>query len=114
MAEEDIVNQTDYIAFELKSPESAIKIAKGLRKTINNLSTFPHRHELDEDEELASYEIRKTYYKSYKIYFVIDEPKQIVYILRVFHMLVDSKRKVIRGYYGGRRYNKRGIDLFND
>lgn len=114
LAEEDIVNQTDYIAFELKSPETAIKIAKGLRKTINNLSAFPHRHELDEDEELASYEIRKTYYKSYKIYFVIEESKQIVYILRVFHMLVDSKRKVIRGYYDGRRYDKRGSDLFND
>ena len=107
MAEEDIANQTDYIAFELKAPETAVKIARGLRKTINNLSIFPHRHELDEDEELACYEIRKTYYKSYKIYFVIEESKQIVYILRVFHMLVDSKRKVIRGYYDGRRYDKR-------
>ena len=78
MAEEDIANQTDYIAFELKAPETAVKIARGLRKTINNLSVFPHRHELDEDEELACYEIRKTYYKSYKIYFVIEESKQIM------------------------------------
>lgn len=114
LAEEDIVNQTDYIAFELKAPETAIKIARGLRKTINNLSIFPHRHEIDEDEELAGYEIRKIYYKNYKIYFVIEESKKIVYILRVFHMLVDSKRKVIRGYYDGRRYDKRGTDLFDD
>ena len=96
LAEDDIANQTDYIAFELNSPETAIRIARGLRKTINSLSVFPYKHELDEDEELARYRIRKTYYKNYKIYFWIDDSKKIVYILRVFHMLVDSKRRVIK------------------
>ena len=51
---------------------------------INSLSLFPQSHELDEDEELAAYGIRKTYYKNYKIYFLIDEEEQAVYILRVF------------------------------
>ena len=96
LAEDDIANQTDYIAFELSAPETAIRIARGLRKTINSLSVFPYKHELDEDEELARYQIRKTYYKNYKIYFWIDECEKIVYILRVFHMLVDSKKRVIK------------------
>ena len=52
--------------------------------------------QLDEDEELAGYGIRKTYYKNYKIYFLIDERERTVYILRVFHMLVDSKEKILR------------------
>lgn len=96
LAEEDIADQTDYIAFELKSPETAINMVKGFRKVITSLSLFPQSHELDEDEELAGYGIRKIYYKNYKIYFVIDERGQTVYILRVFHMLVDSREKILR------------------
>lgn len=96
LAEEDIAEQTDYIAFELKVPETAINMVRGFKKTINSLSIFPQRHELDEDEELAKYGIRKTYYKNYKIYFLIDEPERTVYILRVFHMLVDSREKILK------------------
>lgn len=96
LAEKDIADQTDYIAFELQSPETAVNIVRGLKKIIHSLSLFPQSHELDEDEELAGYGIRKTYYKNYKIYFHIDERKQAVYILRVFHMLVDSREKLLR------------------
>ena len=99
LAEEDIADQTDYIAFELKSPETAVNMVRGFRKIINSLSLFPQSHELDEDEELAGYGIRKTYYKNYKIYFMIDEREQTVYILRVFHMLVDSKEKILRDIF---------------
>lgn len=95
MAEDDIIGHTDYIAFDLKSPEVAINIARGLRKTINSLSIFPQSHEMDEDRELAMHGIRKIYYKNYKIYFLIDEQERTVYILRVFHMLADSKNKMI-------------------
>ncbi len=98
LAEEDIADQTDYIAFELKAPEAAINMVRGFRKTINNLSIFPQSHELDEDEELAKYGIRKTYYKNYEIYFLIDEPEKTVYILRVFHMLVDSREKILKTF----------------
>lgn len=96
LAEEDIADQTDYIAFGLKAPETAMNMIRGFRKTINNLSVFPQSHELDEDEELAQYGIRKTYYKNYKIYFLVDEREKIVYILRIFHMLVDSREKVLK------------------
>lgn len=96
LAEEDIADQTDYIAYDLKSPETAINMVKGFKKIINGLSLFPHRHELDEDEELARYGIRKAYYKNYKIYFLIAEKEKTVYILRVFHMLVDSREKILR------------------
>ncbi len=69
MAEEDIADQTDYIAFELKSPETAVNMVKGFRKAISSLSLFPQSHELDEDEELAAYGIRKTYYKNQRFTF---------------------------------------------
>lgn len=58
LAESDIADQ---IAYELKAPETAISMVKVFKIIINNLSVFPQSHELDEDEELAKYGIRKTY-----------------------------------------------------
>ena len=46
LAEEDIADQTDYIAFELRSPETAANTVKGFQKVINSLSLFPQSHEL--------------------------------------------------------------------
>lgn len=112
LAERDIAEQTDYIAYELKATETAIKMIKGFRKTINNLCIFPQKHSLDEDEELAKYKIRRTYYKNYKIYFVVDEVEHIVYVLRVLHTLVNAKKKVLRGYQDGRGYDTRTVNLY--
>lgn len=53
LAEDDIADQTDYIAFELKSPETAVNMVRGFGKVINSLSLFPQSHEFDEDEELG-------------------------------------------------------------
>ena len=93
LAEEDIINNTDYIAFEKKAPETALELAMGFRNSIAKLEFMPRQHELDEDEdeELALRGIRKCYYKNYKIYFFIDEKNGIVYVLRVLHMLVNAK-----------------------
>ena len=102
LAESDIADHAVYIAYELRASETAIKMVNGFRKTINDLCIFPQKYSLDEDEELARYKIRRTYYKNYKIYFMIDEDEHIVYVLRVLHMLVNSKRKVLIGYHDGR------------
>ena len=91
LAEEDIINNTDYIAFEKKAPETALELAMGFRNSIAKLEFMPRQHELDEDEELALRGIRKCYYKNYKIYFFIDERNSTVYVLRVLHMLVNAK-----------------------
>ena len=96
LAEEDIIRNTDYIAFDKKSPDTALALARGFRKEIANLANSPQRHECDEDEELANYGVRKHYYKNFKIYYLIDEQESVVYILRVLHMLVDSKALLLR------------------
>jgi len=75
LAEEDIASNTDYIAFEKKAPETALRLAMGFRNTIAKLEFMPERHELDEDEELAKLKIRKCYYKNYKIFYHIKEEK---------------------------------------
>lgn len=95
-AEEDIMSNTDYIAFEKKSPETALELAMGFRNKIAELEFMPAQHELDEDEELAFRGIRKCYYKNYKIFFFIDENNHIVYVLRVLHMLVNAKPLLLK------------------
>jgi len=54
-AQDDMTNLTDYIAIELKAPETALKLAKAFRNIIDNLSIFPQSHGLDEDPELKKY-----------------------------------------------------------
>ena len=94
-AEEDICANTDYIAFAKKAPETALQLARGFYKTIAKLESMPEAHALDDDKELAIKGIRKCYYRRYKIYFYIDESAKKVYVLRVLHMLVDAKPKLI-------------------
>jgi len=98
MAEEDILRNTDYIAYDKKSPNTALQLSRGFRKIIDSLSMNPGRHELDEDEQLAYYGIRKYYYKNYKIYYLVSEAEEVVYILGVFHMRVDSKAVLLRRF----------------
>lgn len=53
LAEEDLENAGDYIAFELVNPSVAENTVRGIREQINSLIDFPERNELDEDEILA-------------------------------------------------------------
>lgn len=96
LAEQDLENAGDYIAYELKNPTAARDTVKGIRAQIDALSDFPERNELDEDELLAELGVRKDYYRNYKIYYVIDA--DIVYIVRILHMLVDSKAWLYRTF----------------
>ena len=96
LAEQDLENASDYIAYDLKNPSAAANMVKGIRRQINSLSDFPERNELDEDEMLATLGIRKDYYKNYKIYYVIDS--DTIYIIRILHMLVDSREWLYRAF----------------
>ena len=89
LAEEDIENAGDYIAYELKNLSATENTVRGIRAQINSLVNFPERNELDEDELLAGLGVRKDYYRNYKIYYVIEG--DTIYIVRILHMLVDSK-----------------------
>lgn len=96
LAEQDLEEIGDYIAFRLKNPSAAIDMVRSLRKTINTLVLEPERHELDEDEVLAALGVRKSYFKNYKIYYMVHESTDNVVVLRILHMLVDSRAKLYR------------------
>jgi plasmid stabilization system protein ParE len=96
LAEADLENAGDYIAYELKNPSAAENTVNGIRAKINSLVNFPERNELDEDESLAGLGVRKDYYRNYKIYYVIEG--DTIYIVRILHMLVDSKAWMYRTF----------------
>lgn len=96
LAEKDLENAGDYIAYKLKNPSAAQNTVSEIRTKINSLVNFPERNELDEDEILAGLGVRKDYYRNYKIYYVIVE--DTIYIVRILHMLVDSKAWLYRTF----------------
>ena len=98
LAQNDILRNTDYIAFNKKSPGTALSLSRGIHKQIQSLSINPYRHNLDEDDTLSALQIRKHYFKNYKIYYTIDDAKRTVYIVRLLHMLVDGKSALIRSF----------------
>ena len=96
LAEKDLENVADYIAFELKNSIASKNVVNGIRKQINSLASFPERNELDEDEFLAEIGVRRDYYRNYKIYYIILD--DTIYIVRILHMLVDSHAWLYRTF----------------
>lgn len=62
LAEEDLENAGDYIAYELKNLSAAENTVSGIRTRINSLVNFPERNELDEDELLAGLGVLRAIY----------------------------------------------------
>ncbi len=94
LAEQDLEFAADYIAFDLKNSFAAVNTVQGIRKQINKLQNFPECNELDDDPVLAGLGVRMDYYKNYKIYYVVEDKSVI--IVRILHMLVDSKAWLYR------------------
>jgi plasmid stabilization system protein ParE len=82
----------------LLNPSAAENTVKGIRKQVNKLQYFPESHELDDDPVLAELGIHKTYYKDYKIFYIIDHDTYTIHVIRILHMLVDSKSWLYRTF----------------
>lgn len=96
LAEQDLEEIGDYIAFQLKNPQAATGMVRALQKEVNFLALYPERHELDDDSLLAELNVRRHYHQNYKIYYMVHEPTDSVVVLRILHMLVDSKAKIYK------------------
>lgn len=90
-AEQDLENIGDYIAGVLHSPLTAVRMVQGIRTEGNTLQQLPERYELDTDPILAECGVRRTYYKEYNIFYIIDNTVMTVYIVRILHMRMNSR-----------------------
>ena len=88
LAEQDLENAGDYIAFKLLNPIAAENMVKGIREQINKLEVFPASYELDDDSILAELGIHKTYYKEYKIFYSFVDNVKKIFIVRILHIRI--------------------------
>ena len=91
LAESDLENAGDYIAYKLCNPKAAVDTVNGIRDTIHSIASNPYKNSLDDDPVLADIGVRMDYYRNYKIYYMIDDSKSTVYVVRILHMRVDSR-----------------------
>jgi len=83
--ESDLRSILRYISDTLLEPEIAKRIHLSIKEQINSLDQIPYKHKLVPDEVLARRGIRALYAENYCAFYVIEEPKKEVHVLRVQH-----------------------------
>ena len=89
-AAEDLKELRDYIAYELLSPETALKYIRILRKEISALGFMPGRTAPVQEEPWHTYGVRRILAKNFFIYYRIDETEKRVYILNIIYAHRDQ------------------------
>ena len=84
-AERDIIQAVDYTEFSLKNPDAADNLLNVITEQINSLSDLPQKFCRVDDLVLASWGIRFIIIKNYLAFFIIDEGKQMVTVVRFLY-----------------------------
>lgn len=84
-AERDIMRAADHIEFALKNPDAADHLLNTTTKQISTLADFPQKFRLADDPILAAWGIRFIIIENYLAFYVIDEEKQTVIIVRFLY-----------------------------
>lgn len=82
-AEKDLLEIGLYIAKELLEPDIARKLVEKISKEIFTLEEMPLRYALVRDERLSQLGIRKTFVDNYTIFYVTDDIKKSVTVIRI-------------------------------
>jgi len=88
-AETDLISTLQYISQVLKSPDAAKKLFDEIEQKIKILEDMPFCLPLVNDDYLASKNIRSMLVKNYLIFYVIDDIKNIVSIIRILYARRD-------------------------
>lgn len=84
-AEADINGIADYISYELKEPNTALKQLARIQEAMATLEELPERHSLVQDEYLAAKGIRKLPIDNYLLFYTVNKSANTVNIVRVLH-----------------------------
>jgi plasmid stabilization system protein ParE len=91
-AQSDIKGIVSYINLELNNPLSAKKMAAKFRESILSLEEMPKRFNLVKDEMLSRNGIRKMVIDNYLAFYIVDENKEMVSIIRVLYSRRDWEK----------------------
>lgn len=84
-AEHDIMRAADYIEFVLKNPDATNNLLDTATEQIGSLSDLPQKFRLVDDPVLASWGIRFVIINNYFAFYIINEEKQTVIIVRFLY-----------------------------
>ena len=93
-ARQDLRDIYEYIALELLAPETAVGQTQRIMKTIRSLEEMPMRHQLYGEEPWHSQGIRFLPVDNYLIFYLLEEPKNIVNIVRIMYGGRDVGRQI--------------------
>lgn len=91
---EDIFDYVKYIHLELCNPDAAEKLYQNLNREVKNMGDFPLKFS-DSGIKYRGYVIHKKVFESYLIFYIINDKKQDVYVLRVIKDLMNWQ-KILR------------------
>lgn len=84
-AKNDLDEIYGYIAFTLLSPDVAANMYHSIIAAIRSLDSMPLRNALMDDEPWKSRGLRRCFVKKYTIFYLVDETKSIVRIVRIMY-----------------------------
>ena len=88
-AQRDLLNAADYIEFVLKNPKATDELLDEAEKQINSLTDFHEKFRLVDDPVLSSWGIRFVIVNNYLAFYIIDNQKNIVIIVRFLYQKSD-------------------------
>lgn len=83
------LNAVDYIEYVLKNPKAADELLDEAEKRINSLADFPEKFRLVDDTVLSSWGIRFIMVDNYLAFYIIDDKKNMVIIVRFLYQKSD-------------------------
>ena len=91
-ARQDLKNIYRYISDDLVEPEIAAKLTDKIMKAIRSLDEMPQRYRLFEEEPWHSRGLRILPVNNYLVFYLLDDEKTVVTILRI----IDGGRHISR------------------
>ncbi|MCP4162401.1 MAG: type II toxin-antitoxin system RelE/ParE family toxin [Deltaproteobacteria bacterium] len=88
-AQSDLKEIVSYISIELKNPTSAKRLLAKFKDNILSLEEMPKRQNLVKDEVLSSRGIRRLLIDNYMIFYVVDDSKNKVTVIRILYARRD-------------------------
>ena len=82
---DDIRGIYSYIAIELQAEQTAVNQVNRIRQNIRKLSMYPEKHRIVGWEPWNSMGMRMLPVDNYVVYYLIEEDKKTVSIVRVFY-----------------------------
>ena len=84
-ASSDLHSILDYITDVLKEPETALRVFLAIEEKVLSLDELPHRQGIVKDEPYKSLGVRWLPIENYTAFYVIDEGRRDVHVLRILY-----------------------------